>query len=211
MTKKIKIYIIVMIVAFVLVIFGASYAYFAGALSNDANSDVNVNTENVNKIVFNEGDPINIVANFENFNIDTGSLSGSTNPYVVLNGKTDEVLTYDAKFNITSNTFVYTTNDSKPELILKVTDPSGSPITSITGLNYVSVVDVQNGAAIQGFDITTKTGEILIKDNQSITGKGYETAVNQSWEFEVIFVNLDSDQTLNEGKNFVGQFSIGTN
>ena len=62
---------------------------------------------------------------------------------------------------IESNTLTYSTPSEKPELILEVKDYNGNEVTSIEGLNYVTVVDGK-GNTIKGFDITTTTGKYYI-------------------------------------------------
>ena len=48
--------------------------------------------------------------------------------------------------SIDTNEFTYSTEEQTAELILTITDPNGNPLTSINGLNYVTVGD------ISGFD-----------------------------------------------------------
>ena len=70
--------------------------------------------------------------------------------------------------NIENNTFTYT-NTGTPELILQVVDKtSGNPVTSITGLDYVTVTDGKN-TSISGFDITDKSGLIALFSNKEIS------------------------------------------
>ena len=78
-------------------------------------------------------------------------------------------------------------------MLLKVTDPDGSEVTSITGLTR------KTSGGETGFDITESIGLITIVDNYEITSTG---TVTQGWTVEVIFANLDSDQNANAGKSF---------
>ena len=53
-----------------------------------------------------------------------------------------------------------TTADEQAELLLKVTGPDGSEVTSITGLTR------KTSGGVTGFDITTQTGLVTIADTQ---------------------------------------------
>ena len=86
--------------------------------------------------------------------------------------------------------------------MLTVTNPSNQAVTSISGLTYTTV----NG--VSGFDITTQRGLIQIASNYSITSNSSSTATNQTWNFTVTFVNLNSDQQLNTGKGFSARVII---
>ena len=90
----------------------------------------------------------------------------------------------------------YTTEDNQAEILLKVTAPDGTEVTSLSGLTRKTSGSGDN--EVTGFDITTKTGLITIADNCEITASPSTT---QEWQIEVIFVNLDSDQNENTNKN----------
>ncbi len=78
-------------------------------------------------------------------------------------------------------------------MFLSITDPLGNPVTNIDGLTSVTV------GGVEGFDITTKTGLIMLADNYEITTTGTTT---QEWNITVTFVNLNSDQNANTEKSF---------
>ena len=54
-------------------------------------------------------------------------------------------------------------------------------------------------------DITEKTGRFYIAEGSEITT---DTVVEQTWNIEITFVNLDSDQQANTGKNFASILQV---
>ena len=106
--------------------------------------------------------------------------------------------------NIENNTFTYT-NTGTPELILQVVDKtSGNPVTSITGLDYVTVTDGKN-TSISGFDITTKKGLIALFSNKVISAS---PKTIEEYTVTITLVNHGFDQNNNTGKNLNGKLLI---
>ena len=149
--KKETIFTIIAIVTLLLVVGGATYAYFQAQGNDNASIDTNVITGTTDNLSFNFGDIINIEADENNFGPGMGSLSDSTTGTAILraNNATNEAsATYNIYLIIETNDFVYTTAEGTPEILLNVTDPNGNEVQNIIGL-----VHYENG-----FDITTKTG-----------------------------------------------------
>ncbi len=188
---------------------GITAAYFQGQIGTGATTNVTVNAKTTDVLTFSKDNDISITATQANFGSGAGNRTGTTTAVASLRANSDSnsaTQTYNLYLNIEHNNFVYTTAPTNtPELLLTITDPSGNPVTSITGLTYTTV----NG--VSGFDITTKKGLIQLASNYSITSSSSTTATNQSWNITVTFVNLNSDQQLNTGKTFSAQAVIQKN
>ena len=96
--------------------------------------------------------------------------------------------TYNAYLDLTTNTFIYTSEEKTPEVLINIYDPEGNEITTIENLEYVTVGDVS------GFDITTKNGFFLVSSDYAISTTS--TTV-QTWQIKLTYLNLDTDQSLN--------------
>ncbi len=205
--KKTVIYSIVALVALALLVVGATYAYFQNQYGAASNADVNVTTYTTDVLTFETGDAINITADQETFAQGKGNRTGSTFARATLqaNNKTNTATAnYYMYLNIETNTFTYTNTD-KPELILQVVDKtSGNPVTSITGLNYVTVTDGKN-TSISGFDITNKKGLISLFSNKEISASPKTV---EEYTITITLVNHNFDQNVNTGKNLNGKLII---
>ena len=190
------------VLTFIAVVVGATYAYFTAQGGTSANTNVNVQTATTDNLSFQTGSAINLTANQEDFGSGMGNKSGSTYARAILtanNATNNATRNYYVYLNIESNDFEYTTGDEQAELLLKVTDPDGSEVTTLGSLER------KTSGGETGFDITTSTGIITIADNYEIVSTGTET---QEWTVEVIFANLDSDQNANTGKSFSATLTI---
>ena len=196
--KKYKSYIIIAVVVLLIIAVGFTVAYFQAQVGSGATANVTVTTKTTDVLTFSKGNDISITATQANFYNGAGNLNGSTTATATLladNDTNSATQNYNVYFNITGNNFEYTTAPTNtPELLLTVTNPSNQAVTSISGLTYTTV----NG--VSGFDITTQRGLIQIASNYSITSSSSSTATNQTWNFTVTLVNLNSDQEANTGK-----------
>ena len=205
--KKTVIYSIIALVALALLVVGATYAYFQNQYGSASNADVKVTTYTTDVLTFETGDAINISADQETFAQGKGNRTGSTFARATLqaNNKTNTATAnYYMYLNIENNTFTYT-NTGTPELILQVVDKtSGNPVTSITGLDYVTVTDGKN-TSISGFDITTKKGLIALFSNKEISAS---PKTIEEYTVSITLVNHNFDQNVNTGKNLSGKLMI---
>ncbi len=209
-TNKKNMYLLILVTVSITVI-AVSFAYFAAQSSSPANTSVNVGTEVSEKLIFTPGDPLSINANQENFGDGDGSVSSESTSSATLianSSKGSASGVYQVYLDITANDFIYTVNESTPELILTVTDPNGNNVTSIDGLSYKTVIDASTGESIVGFDITTFKGLIKIKEDEAISTTNSTTGTTENWTIKVTFVNLVTSQALNEGKTLVSNFIL---
>ena len=203
--KAIILSVIASIILLILII-GATYAYFQASGGDGASANLRVTTYTTDIITFEVGSNINIETNATLFSQGKGNASGTTFARATLtaNNKTNSATeNYNLFLNISDNTFLYSVDTNTPELILTIKDKSNNEVTSIEGLTYKTVTDGK-GTTIKGFDITNKNG-LLTLFNKDITTTS--TTVEE-WNVTVTFVNYNKDQTKNAGKKFDAQLII---
>ena len=188
-------------IALLVLIVGATYAYFQASGGTGTNTDVRVTTYTTDVFNFEVGNDISIYADATSFASGKGNASGSTFAKAILsaNNKTNSATKYYYLYlNISKNTFTYTQNEDTPEILLTIKDDAGNEITSINDLTYKTVTDGK-GASISGFDITTGIGLITLLGNREISASPQKI---DTWNVTVTFINYDKDQSKNAGKSF---------
>ena len=194
-------------IALLVLIVGATYAYFQASGGTGTNTDVRVTTYTTDVFNFEVGNDISIYADATSFASGKGNAVGNTFAKAMLtaNNKTNTATEhYYLYLNISNNTFTYTQNENTPELLLTITDASGNAVTDITSLTYKTVTDGK-GASISGYDITNKSGLITLLNNKEITASPTKT---DEWNITVTLVNYDKDQSENAGKSFSAKLMI---
>ena len=192
--------VIASIVLLVLIV-GATYAYFQASGGTGTSANLKVTTYTTDVFNFEVGNDISIYADATSFASGKGNAVGSTFAKAILsaNNKTNTATKYYYLYlNISKNTFTYTQNEDTPEILLTIKDDAGNEITSINDLTYKTVTDGK-GATIKGFDITTGIGLITLLNNKEITASPQKT---DTWNLTVTFINYDKDQSKNAGKSF---------
>ena len=205
--KKVKIVSIISIIALVITVIGATYAYFVAQTGEGKSTDIKINANTVDTFTFEAGSALNLSLNQENFASGKGNQTGTTFAKAMLtaNNKTNTATEhYYLYLNISNNTFTYSIDNNTPEILLSIKDGSNNEITSVSGLTYKTVTDGK-GASIKGFDITKKSGLITILNNREITTTSSKT---EEWNVTVTFVNYNSNQAGNAGKNFSAKLMI---
>ena len=205
--KKVKLFSAIALVALALLVVGATYAYFQNQYGSASNADIKVTTYTTDVLTFETGSNISITAGQDDFASGKGNKTGQTFARATLqaNNKTNTATAnYYMYLNIETNTFTYT-NTGTPELILQVVDKtSGNPVTSITGLDYVTITDGKN-TSISGFDITNKKGLIALFSNKEISAS---PKTIEEYTITITLVNHNFDQNINTGKNLNGKLII---
>ena len=205
--KKTKIVSMIAILALVLTVITATYAYFQAQTGEGSQTDVKITSSTVDTLSFETGSSLTFTADQDTFANGKASLSDTTFAKATLtaNNKTNTATNnYNLYLNISDNNFTYTQDISTPELLLQIVDASNNSITSIDGLEYKTVTDNKN-TSISGFDITNKTGLINLFTNRTITTTSTKT---EEWTIKITFVNYNKDQSANAGKSFNGQILI---
>ena len=194
--KQALILSIVAVVTLIALVVGATFAYFKAQGGTGKSTDVKVTTYTTDMLTFITGKAIGLYADQSSFGSDKGSLSGETfaKATLVANNKTNAATdNYYVYFNIENNTFKYTLGQDKPELILTVTGPDGSEVTSLPGLTHTTVQDKEN-KSISGFDVTTTNGLITIANKKTITAS---PNAEEQYTLKLTFVNYEGNQTEN--------------
>ena len=205
--KKMKIISIASIIALALTLVTATYAYFMAQTGEGKSTDIKINANTIDTFTFEAGSALNLSLNQENFASGAGNQTGTTFAKAMLsaNNKTNTATEhYYLYLNISNNTFTYSIDNNTPEILLSIKDGSNNEITSVSGLTYKTVTDGK-GASIKGFDITKKSGLITILNNREITTTSSKT---EEWNVTVTFVNYNSNQAGNAGKNFTAKLMI---
>ena len=199
---------IIAIITLLILILGATYAYFQASGGTGTSANLRVTTYTTDVFNFEIGDDISIYADQTSFGSGKGNALGSTFAKAILtaNNKTNTTTEhYNLYLNISDNNFKYAIGTSSPDLLLTIKDGNNNEITSISGLEHKTVTDAK-GVQISGFDITTKTGLLTLLDNREITASPSKT---DTWNITVTLINYDNDQSINMGKTFSGQILIG--
>ena len=204
MDSKKKTIILTVLGVITLIVFavGVTYAYFTAQGNNVSQADVNVKTATTDSLIFTTGNNISFTADQTTFAKGMGNKEGSSYAKATLkanNSTNSATANYYVYLDITNNTFKHTTTAKTGELILTVIDPEGNPVTSVNGLDYVTV----NG--ISGFDITEATSLVTIVDNHEIVSTGIK---EEKWDITITLVNLDEDQSANAGSSFTAKLKI---
>ena len=208
--KKVKLFSAIALVALALLVVGVTYAYFQNQYGSASNADVNVTTYTTDVLTFTTGDDINLEADQTTFGKDKGSVSGATYASALLtaNNKTNKAVEhYYLYLNIENNTFTYSVQDNKPELIMTITDKDGNEVKNIEGLTYTEVTDRTN-KKISGYDITTKSGLVTIFNNREIIAA---PKAEDKWNITITFVNYEANQNANAGKVLSAKLMIQKN
>ena len=203
LNKRQVLLIVLGIAILIVLVVGVTYAYFQSQLDDGANSNVQVDTDIPDNLDFDVNKDIGITITQFNFGPNAGNQSDSAIASASLTANSTNntaTYTYYVYFKINNNNYVYTTADQKPEIILTVTDPTGAPVTSIDGLTY--------NQELGGFDITTANGTFAVASEYTITSNSSVTPTVQEWEFTATFINLDTDQGDNAGKNMNAEIII---
>ena len=205
--KTEKILIVIYILSILSLIVAGTYAYFTVIKVSQVSPKIEVKSATTEVLSFNISKEIKIIADSENFSENAGYLSSiaSVSAYmgITQDNPNYDVFTYthyyNLKLDVNSNTFIYTTPDHKPELLLSIIDPNDEVVTELAGLEYKTI----NGAS--GFDITNLTEDLTIATHYKIETK---TEVTHNWQIEVTLVNLDTNQNANIDKGFDAKLVI---
>lgn len=206
--KKTKIISIVSLIALSITLITATYAYFAAQTGEGASTDIKINANTTDVFTFETGSAISISLNQDNFASGTGNQSGTTYAKAMLtaNNKTNTATErYYLYLNIKSNSFVYSQDSSKPEILLKITDKNGAEVKpTLEGLEYKTITDGK-GVSQSGYDITTYNDVLPIYENKEITTT---SSITEQWNITITFINYDFNQSANAGKSLSATLMI---
>ncbi|MBD9106469.1 hypothetical protein EGP99_01535 [bacterium] len=205
--KKTKIISIVAMVALALTVITATYAYFNAQVGDPAAADVKINANTVDTLTFSSGNEITLNLDQESFASGKGNITGNTYASALLtaNNKTNTATEhYYLYLNISNNTFTYSIDENAPEIIMTITNSSGTEVTDISSLTHV-IVTGANNTQVSGYDITNKSGLITLFGNREITAN---PSKEEKWNITITFVNYDASQNANAGKSMSAKVMI---
>ncbi len=208
--KKPIILSIITIMVFVVLIVGATFAYFQAQVGEGKSTDVTVKSYTVDTFSFTTGNQISFSLNQENFASGASNLSGSTYASALLtaNNETNSATEhYYLYLNIENNSFIYSINENTPEIIMTITDSEGNEVTNIDTLSHVIVTGADN-SQVSGYDITNRTGLITLLNNREITATPTK---EEKWNITITFVNYDASQNANAGKSMSAKIMLQKN
>ena len=214
-SRKEKGLIMFTLLTLLLVIIGATYAYFAAQKGTGGSANIEVGAGTTDSLTFNNDDGnLTIVANQDNFGKSNESITekATVKAKLVPNNNTNTAHeTYNIFLIVENNDLIYTKNSDTPELLLKITNPeNGEYKEEVVGLKYYDNVLDKESNSYQGYDITTSSNQVYkIVSDYPIDAETSDT-VEQTWQIDATLVNLDQDQNKNTGKTFEGSIYITT-
>jgi hypothetical protein len=198
--------IMLVILGTLIVLLGITYAYYIAQIGPGSKTNINLTSDTLDKLTFTQGTDLSLNATQFNFTNGGSNLTSSTTASATLianstsNTASD---TYNAYIDISSNSYIYTQNESTPEIILTITNPTGANVTTMTGLTYVT----SNG--VSGFDITNKSGVFAIAEDYAISTSSSTTGTTQNWNVTLTYLNLAADQSNNAGHSMSAKLYLG--
>ena len=186
-------YTVIAIIVLLVAVIGATFAYFQAQIGAGATANVTVTTQTTDSLAFNAANITVGPVTQANFGSGAGNKSQSGSASVVLTASNTGSSTYcyTAGLSVTSNDFVYTVNNSTPELTVTASK-NGTNVISNYDITTLTTGTVSFPTALNGS--TTK---------HTITATPSSTTTD-SWLVTVTFINLNSDQQANTGKTFSG-------
>ncbi len=233
--RKGIIYLVIAIVTLLVLIAGATYAYFQAVTGNSAIANLNTTSGTTDSLTFSTTGDISLSADATNFgegakNIEGSSIAkatlipnntdnyakGTYNVYLVIEENPFEYTLYK---NGNENTKSYTNKEEKEKAIslgeLDEYTPEPELLLTITRDkdSYMQVVTeltqyslkAEDGT-LDSYDITEAKGLITIAEDVPIEANEKEKI--DEWGITITLNNLDSDQNLNTGKSVIGKIII---
>ena len=197
--RKVILAILFVLILVVIALFIGRFTYsYLGPAPTDELKGTGEVTPSGDTIIFSKGNDLSLSASTDNFHTGSGNLTDTTNPQVRLIASSDTnnaSTTYYAGIRIYENTYTYSSGTTA-ELILSVYDENGTLLeASSDELSFVEV------GGVKGFDITGLTGAYNIAIDHPISTTSSTNGTTHTWTFTLTFVNLDTDQSINETAN----------
>lgn len=172
-----------------LTVLGISYAFFTPDITTTGSINVDVETSNNAKIIYDTGDALNLFAN-------QPGASDEAVFSVTLSGDVSYAVTseYDINWNITENGFSYEENDETIDAELTY-----DIYTSNDGLSWTPYILNQ--------DCTAKTGNISLVNGHTISVAA-NSSITQYWKVVLTFEDLEKNQSYNQNKTLKSTLKI---
>ena len=201
-----KIISLVSMLCFLIVIIGASFAYFGSFNKNISKGKVNITIDvGANATFVTSGVDLNIVippSKMVQYEVGTKAIENNTTLDVTLtsgNAKIKTTCTFDIYYEYNQNSSIYG-DTSTP-----VTDASSKELTLKMGGNGTSDYSLEKNFNIDSNWINNS--KRLVVKNATISD-ATTTGTTKSWDISMAFYNLDKDQNKLAGKTFSGTFYV---
>ena len=207
--KKSLYFTIIAIVTIVLMVGGATYAYFAAQGGGFTSEDATVTSNTTDLLTFQIDQDISFHVTQADFASGGNNKSGQATATATLipNNKTGAASDhYYMYLNITSNPMVYSaanTNED-PELMVQVFDGNNQLVTC------PSLGEQKTVKGVTGYDITGVSGPVALLNNHEITASNNQTTV-ETWRVVITMINLDVNQNDNTGKTIEANLVVQKN
>ena len=217
--KKANTLLVITIITFATLVIGAAYAYFKAVVDGPKSTPVKITAKTIDTLMLSIMDEQGDLQGTDNFtplsiDLDQGNFTENDDDRIgVVKAKAELTPANEPSHRVTKNyylnliieknNFIYSTEEHKPEILLKITKPNGELLQNLPDGTELSTITRTGKIDLQGFDITTKTGVITIANNQEIIAStdtnGVPTPTTDEWKVELIFVNYDESQNKNAG------------
>ena len=201
-----KIISLVSMLCFLIIIIGASFAYFGSFTQNISKGKVNITIDvGANATFVTSGVDLNIVippSKMVQYEAGTKAIENNTTLDVTLtsgNAKIKTTCTFDIYYEYNQNSSIYG-DTSTP-----VTDASSKELTLKMGGNGTSDYSLEKNFNIDSNWINNS--KRLVVKNATISD-ATTTGTTKSWDISMAFYNLDKDQNKLAGKTFSGTFYV---
>ena len=204
--KNNKVLTLVAIITLLLMVVGATYAYFAAQAGGTTSTDATVTSNTTDLLTFSINRDISFTVTQALFAQNGQNQSGDATATATLtpNNKTGAAtMNYYMYLNLQNNPTVYSeanTNED-PELMLQVFDGNNQLVT-LTGLGTQKTIK-----GVTGYDITGVSGIKTLLDNHAISATN-NTATIENWRIVITLINLDVNQNDNTGKEISAEIII---
>lgn len=218
LNKKIRIYLIVTVLSFILVSAGITMAYFMASVHGTGTANLNVTLSDNPNLTFTKGNDIALNVDFENFQDGGADIFGTTTSSATLEADGTEVSTkYNAYFHISKNDIDYSIDNLGKEaelvLVITITDGAGNSDVVVPEGYEVKLYTVTNSDGttkkVHGIDITGVSGLLKVGVDYNLTVPNGNNNHTQKWDASIYFMNLDVNQIENAGKSFNARFILG--
>ena len=192
------------ILCLLLLVFRVSYSYLSENFDSPRVTSDEISSGTVDRLIFSKKSLTNLTGlDFFDFNSNKESVFNGAATLIANNETNNASDTYYAYLDIKNNTFKYSIDNTKPELLLTITGPNGA-ITSLPDLTY------KTAGGVSGFDITTYTGLIKLTGDagQTISTTSSTDGTKHYWEARITLIKYSESQVGNVGATIDADFLL---
>ncbi len=222
--RKSLVLLIVGIFVILIVVVGATYAYFQSVNGNTTIANINTTSGTVDNLSFLTDEGITLNISEENLQQDGDDVSETSvaKATLIANNTTNEAeATYNVYILIENNEIEYSSYEKEGEIKKFITKEAkekenleeykGIPELVIKVEKNENEYEIKKrlNKTTEGYDITEAEGLYAIAEDEVIRVVGSDTrSTTDEWKITIIFKNLDYNQQLNAGKKFEGKIIL---